>query len=432
MIRTQSICTQATLGGMVPGAQVLRVTSKADSGPGTLRAALTTSGPRVVVFDVCGNFVIGSAINVTDPFLSVLGQSAPGPVLIRGHGIRAQGPHQSYEHLTIACGPGSSPGNRDTMRAGNRDNAAGTAQDGKQRQNYFTQMLNCAFYWSVDENLLCYEKSQVDMWVQDCIIAEAMRYAGGEPGSPGYNPALENPKGDHAMGFLVGENNRRVVTVGSLFAHNVFRNPVAERGTWCYFADNMVYSPYEATMHLYSMQGGQDHRLTYLNNILVDGPGWAPYGHQRSVVQIEGDIVEWNPGSRIFVKGAWRYRKDGYVEKDEAVTVGKPVGFALAEAPPMSATYESVGLHNVYRSVLRRVGPWPRWRDALCSRTIHEVETRTGKWRDGPTVPWPPEPTAVDPDWEPAPETYDGMLAYAARRHLHVGGRPTAIYRQTL
>src|SRR5690349_5992009 len=62
------------------GGKILRVTTLAASGPGSLLAALETDGPRIVVFEVGG--VIDMAqheIKITRPFLTVAGQTAPSP-----------------------------------------------------------------------------------------------------------------------------------------------------------------------------------------------------------------------------------------------------------------------------------------------------------------------------------------------------------------
>ena len=66
------------------GGKVLHVTTLKDSGSGSLRAALETSGPRTVVFDVSGIINLSNEITVTSPYLTVAGQTAPDPgVLVR-------------------------------------------------------------------------------------------------------------------------------------------------------------------------------------------------------------------------------------------------------------------------------------------------------------------------------------------------------------
>ena len=49
---------------------ILRVTTIADSGAGSLRTALTTPGPRLVIFETSGTTVLGTDIDVTEPCLT--------------------------------------------------------------------------------------------------------------------------------------------------------------------------------------------------------------------------------------------------------------------------------------------------------------------------------------------------------------------------
>ncbi len=57
---------------------VIFVDSLADSGPGTLRAALEATGPRTVIFRVGGTITLKSPLLITNPFVTVAGQTAPG------------------------------------------------------------------------------------------------------------------------------------------------------------------------------------------------------------------------------------------------------------------------------------------------------------------------------------------------------------------
>jgi len=65
-----------TLGGT--GKPVVHVTTLSDSGPGSLRTAVS-QGNRTIVFDVSGPIVLASMIKVKGAFLTLDGFSAPAP-----------------------------------------------------------------------------------------------------------------------------------------------------------------------------------------------------------------------------------------------------------------------------------------------------------------------------------------------------------------
>ena len=68
------------------GGRIIYVTNKQDSGPGSLRACLTAKGKRVCVFRVGGVFRFTSLPPlITNPFLTIAGQTAPGGGVIITH-----------------------------------------------------------------------------------------------------------------------------------------------------------------------------------------------------------------------------------------------------------------------------------------------------------------------------------------------------------
>ena len=78
-----------TFGG--DGSNVVHVTSLADSGEGTLRAAVSR-GNRRIVFDVAGTIPLSQHISVRRSFVTIDGSSAPSPgITLVNHGFFLEG-----------------------------------------------------------------------------------------------------------------------------------------------------------------------------------------------------------------------------------------------------------------------------------------------------------------------------------------------------
>ena len=70
------------------GGKVFVVTNLADSGPGTLREACESAGPRIVVFNVAGIIHLQKPIYIEAPYITIDGHTAPGDgVCIAANGI---------------------------------------------------------------------------------------------------------------------------------------------------------------------------------------------------------------------------------------------------------------------------------------------------------------------------------------------------------
>ena len=64
------------LGGR--GGQVCRVKNLNDSGPGSFRDCVDRAGPRTVIFDVGGTIKLKSRLTISNPYITIAGQTAPG------------------------------------------------------------------------------------------------------------------------------------------------------------------------------------------------------------------------------------------------------------------------------------------------------------------------------------------------------------------
>jgi Abnormal spindle-like microcephaly-assoc'd, ASPM-SPD-2-Hydin len=83
----------AAVGGR--SGAIMEVTNRNDSGTGSLRACIQASGPRTCIFRVAGIITPLSRMQVSNPYLTIACQSAPGEVIIGG-------PNQTDESLFIS------------------------------------------------------------------------------------------------------------------------------------------------------------------------------------------------------------------------------------------------------------------------------------------------------------------------------------------
>src|SRR5437660_177429 len=101
------IDSAATTIGGIEGT-VLRVTTLAADGPGSLRRALEDPRPRLVVFEVGGVIDLqGHSLDVRHPWLTVAGQTAPDPgiTLIRGS-LTIETHDVLVQHIAVRPGDG--------------------------------------------------------------------------------------------------------------------------------------------------------------------------------------------------------------------------------------------------------------------------------------------------------------------------------------
>jgi hypothetical protein len=84
---------------------ILKVTSLADSGAGTLRAALNDTRPRIIVFEISGTIALNSYIDFTSPCVTIAGQTAPSPgILIKNYSLKINARDVLVQHLRFRPG----------------------------------------------------------------------------------------------------------------------------------------------------------------------------------------------------------------------------------------------------------------------------------------------------------------------------------------
>ncbi len=355
-----------TKGGLE--GRVVKVTTLADSGPGSLREALqNVKEPRLVVFEVGGYIDLKRDISIHSPFATIAGQTAPSPgISIRNATLRIRTHDVVVEHIRMRVGnnPGEeSMADRDGIQLVGEDKIP--AGQFPAATVYNVVIRHCSVAWSTDEGISTYFKGIRDVTIRDCIIAEALDKAG-------------HPKGGHSMGLLVGDHSQNVAVLGNLFAHNRYRNPVVKGNTASIVANNVMYDIGNNALHSYGAGEGLPTKLTAVNNVLLEGPTRVKEtkGRSRSVNFYSDRSTRngWtNEGSRIHISG--NLVPEGSIEKQRLLDYD-----VFTDEPPVKLEgLEILPADKVKDSVLATAGARPKDRDPVDQRIIREVKEGGGK-----------------------------------------------------
>lgn len=222
------------------GGKVIRVTTLAADGPGSFAEALATPGPRIVVFEVGGVVDLGmKELRITEPYLTIAGQTAPQPgiTFIKG-GLTIATHDVVIRHIRMRPGDGNKP-----KWSGDID-AITTVRGARD-----VIVDHCSLTWATDENLSAsstrfFGESEKD-WMDAAsrritysnnIIAEGLANA-------------THAKGEHSKGSLIHDHVNDVLIVGNLYAHNYERNPLFKGGARGQVINNLIYDPGQRAVH---------------------------------------------------------------------------------------------------------------------------------------------------------------------------------------
>jgi len=190
------------------GGEVIAVTNLNDSGPGSLRSALESSGPRTVVFKVGGIIDIDSQLKISNPFITVAGQTAPGG------GITIRNRNNNENVLKIFTN--NVIVRYITIRAGDHPNDSGNIDaigiSGSSGNAHDIIIDHVSMSWTTDEMVSTWFAVQNVTFMEN-IVAESLSNS-------------THPEGEHGTGFLVGSIGTEHISIHrNLLAHNRHRNP---------------------------------------------------------------------------------------------------------------------------------------------------------------------------------------------------------------
>ncbi|WP_156347030.1 polysaccharide lyase family 1 protein [Sphingomonas sp. Leaf33] len=222
------------------GGRIIRVTTLNADGPGSLKAALDAKGPRIIVFEVGGVIDMGlKSWTITEPFVTIAGQTAPSPgiTLIKG-GLDVKAHDVVMRHIRVRTG------------ADGQAKRSGWEADSFSTIGAYNVIVDhCTFSWAIDENMSASGPRLTGKTVED------WRRGTSHDITFSYNAAYEgladssHPKGEHSKGSLIHDNATGITIWRNLYAHNVERNALFKGGAQGVFVNNLIYDPQRRALH---------------------------------------------------------------------------------------------------------------------------------------------------------------------------------------
>jgi pectate lyase len=248
------------------GGAIIRVTTLAANGPGSLLDAVKTKGPRIVVFEVGGIIDLEEVmVKITEPYLTIAGQTAPAPgvTLIRG-GIDIATHDVVVRHIRVRPGDGGRP------------RLSGNDHDGISTVGGAHDVIvdHCSLTWATDENLSAsgprFNGKNPDEWREatshrvtfsNNIIAEGLANS-------------VHIKGEHSKGSLIHDNTSDILIVWNLYAHDKERSPLFKGGARGAIINNLIYDPGQRAIHY---------------NLIAEE--WGDHPYQTGEIAIIGNVL---------------------------------------------------------------------------------------------------------------------------------------------
>lgn len=372
------------LGGR--GGQVLRVTHLGDSGPGSLRAAVETEGPRTVIFDTGGVIRLTSPLTVRRGRITIAGQTAPGGgITLRDYPLVVAADDVVIRHIR--------------SRLGDESGVEADSVSVERGRRIILDHISAS--WSVDETLSVGsrysppERGIYDVTVQWSLIAESLNASG-------------HAKGDHGYGTLVrGGHGARMTFHHNLWAAHRARMPrpgnynpppVDPEGPRFEFRSNVFYD-WSGGHAGYNADTESLAAYAFIGNAYIPGPDsvgrWA--------------FEESNPLARAWFEGN---AMDGVVPADPWALVkdsDRP-DYRLAARPDWAEAVTETAAQAGAR-VLAHVGSG-RIRDGVDARIIEGVRTRAGRIIDSQSQVggWPDPDSGspwIDGDGDGMPDDWE-------------------------
>ena len=228
------------------GGKVVEVTNLNDDGPGSLRAAVTNDiGPRTIVFAVSGIIQLQSRLTLTQPYITVAGQTAPGKgICIRSAPFGLSGAKDVVvRDIRVRLGKGQT---YDGMGMAGSDHCI---------------IDHCSISWTIDEAFS--SRNGKNITLQRTLISEALNVAGHQNypvgTAHGYAASISGEKGSFHHNLLAHCSGRNWSLAGGLDGNGYYAGRLD-------IFNNVVYNWDNRTTD------GGAHEVNFVNNYYKPGP----------------------------------------------------------------------------------------------------------------------------------------------------------------
>jgi len=370
----------ATPGGR--GGRVIEVTNLNNGGRGSFRAAATASGRRIIVFRVSGTITLQREVDITNPYITIAGQTAPGGgITLRADPCNDGGVLGVHTHDVVIRYLRLRPGPHPCAGPGESSDGIVIYKKGA----HHVVVDHCSISWAVDENVSLYDLAH-HVTLSWNIISEGLSNSTHEEG--------EHSKGAH----LSGEDTYAISFHHNLLAHNNDRNPQPTNPGRADIRNNVVYN-YGKNAALTSNSHGRP-EFNFIGNRYLPGPDTDRSEHELDVYG--STSVGW----AFFVRGNLGPHRTSN-DLPQARTVSPEGRSSMVGRPFATAPVTTTGAVKATRQVLARAGATAPHRDAVDRRVVRDVRDRTGRIIDSPAQVggWPSLPA----ESAPRDSDHDGM-----------------------
>ncbi|WP_069658586.1 pectate lyase family protein [Arcticibacter eurypsychrophilus] len=362
-----------TTGGR--GGSVIMVTNLNDSGSGSLRAAILTTGPRIIVFKVSGRIILKSTLNINNGDVTIAGQTAPGDgICLSDYTTTINADNVIIRYLRC--------------RLGNEVLVENDAMNGRNHQNIIID--HCSLSWSVDETGSFYDNKNFTL--QWCILSESLFAAGHVKGNHGYGGIWGGQKASFHHNLISSHTSRTPRFNGSRYSGQPDLEIVD-------FRNNVIYN-WGNVNSAYGNEGGY---VNIVNNYYKAGPATPGNLTTSSVSNKRNRILNYTSfyfgtdakvypdtlfGGKFYISGNYI---NGYsdvtldniakgVQPDSYYRRSSLMASARQVLPADFGVIKTQTAEQAYFSVLDSAGAIFPKRDAVDLRVVNDARTGTASY----------------------------------------------------